>query len=211
MHPWFRNAGKEFLQNVVFRDRFLWRLPAHRCAVALTFDDGPNPNHTPAVLDLLARENLKATFFVIGSNVGKQPEIARRLVGEGHAIGGHTYDHREIVSLTPAELESEMSRCRQAIREATGVDSILFRPPRGRVDFASIRRVCRLGYCLVHWTKTYGDYQSDGADRLVERMQRNPLRSRDIVLLHDRNSDTPDALAQMIPQWKRQAIEFEPI
>ena len=211
MYPWIRDAGKELLQRVVFRNRFLWRLPAHRRGVALTFDDGPNPQFTPAILELLARERLKATFFVIGSNVERYPEIARRLVGEGHAIGGHTYDHREIVCLTPVELDSEMSRCRLAIREATGVDTMFFRPPRGMVNLASIRRVCGLGYHLVHWSKTYSDYQSDGLDRLIERMRRNPIRSRDIVLLHDHNSDTVDALARMIPLWRTQGIEFESI
>lgn len=211
MHPWLRDAGKDFLHRVLFRDGFMWRLPPDRRAVALTFDDGPNSGYTPAVLDLLAREKLRATFFVVGSNVAKHPEIARRLVGEGHAIGGHTYDHREIVSLTPGELESEMSRCRQAIRQATGVDSMLFRPPRGKMNLASVRRVCRLGYRLVHWTKTYSDYQKDGVDRLVERMLQDPIRSRDIVLLHDHNSDTLGALAQMIPQWKQEGIEFESI
>jgi len=187
----------------------MWRLPVHCRGVALTFDDGPDPDYTPALLDLLARENIRATFFLVGSNVKKHPGIAHRLVSEGHAIGGHTYDHREIVGLTPVELESEMSRCRQAIREATGVDSMLFRPPRGKVNMASIRGVCRLGYCLVHWTKTYSDYLNDGADRLVERMQKDPVRPRDIALLHDHNSDTLDALARMIPQWRRQEIEFE--
>ena len=211
MHPWLRNAGKEFLQRVYFRDRFLWRLPAEHKAVALTFDDGPDPGVTPARLDLLAREGLKATFFVVGRNVQRYPEIARRLAREGHGLGGHTFDHREIPSLSPQELDSEMARCRAAIRDATAVDTLLFRPPRGKVDLRSMRAVCRLGYRLVHWTRTYSDYQCADAELLIERMRRDPVRPRDIVLLHDHNARTVAAIARMIPEWRTQGVVFEPL
>jgi len=208
MHPWIRNSGKELLQRLVFRERFLWRLPAACKRVALTFDDGPHPRFTAEVLDLLARQRVKASFFVIGTNVERYPDIAARIVNEGHSLGAHGYDHRDITSLSKAELEKDLKRCRDAIRTATGIDSLLFRPPRGRVDLRSISRVCALGYRLVHWTKTYNDYRKEGTEQLIDRMLADPLRARDIVLLHDHNPHTVEALGRMFPDWRKQGLEF---
>jgi len=203
-----RNIGKTVLQQFYTPNRFLWLLPAAQPAVALTFDDGPDPVHTPAVLDLLASHGIKATFFLIGEKVQQHPELVRRMAAEGHAIGGHTWSHQEIVSLPQAELASQLTRCRDAIREASGVDTVLFRPPRGRVNLPSIHRVCRMGYCLVHWSKTYSDYQRDGVSRLVGRFRRDRPVARDIVLLHDHNADTVAALTTLIPEWKANGTEF---
>ena len=163
MLPWLRDAAKEALR-VSLSGRFVWRLPSDSRAVALTFDDGPHPEYTPAVLRLLAKRGVKATFFVIGRNVTRLPDLVRRIVDEGHAVGGHTFDHREIVTLTPAELEHEMETCRRAIEDAAATDTRLFRPPRGRMSLSSVRRVAALDYRTVHWTRTYSDYQCDGTE-----------------------------------------------
>jgi peptidoglycan/xylan/chitin deacetylase (PgdA/CDA1 family) len=196
-----RNAGKVLLQGFYSPHRFLWRLPAAQATIALTFDDGPDPIYSPAVLDLLALHGIKATFFLVGEKAEKYPDLVRRLAAEGHSIGGHTWSHREIVGLSRTELNDELIRCRDVVRNITGVDSILFRPPRGRIDMASIHRVCEQGYCLVHWTKTYSDYKRDGTDNLIARFRRNRPVARDIVLLHDHNADTVRALTVLIPEW----------
>lgn len=209
MHPVIRNLIKDFLQRVYLRDQFLWRLPGAGCSVGLTFDDGPDAALTPKVLDLLAQYNIKATFFVIGRNVECHPEIAHRIVKEGHSIGGHTFSHRVIASMSKVELENEMTRCRQAIRDATGVDTYLFRPPKGQTDISSLRRVCSLGYRIVHWSKTYSDYRCDGSAKLLERMYGDPVCSKDVILLHDHISDTVEALSVIIPIWKSQGFQFE--
>ena len=209
MFPWLRTAGKEFLQTVYLRDRFVWRLPGGSRKIALTFDDGPDPTFTSQVLDLLAGMDAKATFFVIGRHVERYPELAQRVVREGHAIGGHTYDHRVIVSLSEPELAEDLSRCRHVLREVTGVDSNLFRPPRGQLGFASLRRVCGWGYRMVHWSRTYGDFRRDGTAQLLDRMSRDPVRVGDIVLFHDHNPYTVEALADMIPAWRLRGIDFE--
>ncbi|HEX4403267.1 MAG TPA: polysaccharide deacetylase family protein [Polyangia bacterium] len=190
--------------------RFVWRLPpSDRRAIALTFDDGPHPEYTPAVLTLLAQLQVRATFFVVGRNVTQFPDLVRRVVDEGHAVGGHTFDHREIVGLTPAELEQEMETCRRAISDASGTDSKLFRPPRGRMSLASLRRVSALGYRTVHWTRTYSDYQCDGTEALARRMKVTPPRARDVVLLHDHNPHTIAALADAIPRWTAEGLTFQ--
>ena len=191
------------------RGRFLWRLPAGTRAVALTFDDGPHPEYTPAVLRLLSDLDVKATFFVIGRNVTRFPELVRRIADEGHVLGGHTFDHREIVTLTPGDLERELETCRGAIQDAAKVDTRWFRPPRGRMSLPSVRRVAALGYRTVHWTRTYSDYQCDGTEALTRRMTEQAARPRDIVLLHDHNPHTVAALATAIPRWRSQGLGFQ--
>ena len=203
-----RDIGKSVLQRVYSPSRFVWRLPARQAVVALTFDDGPDPVYTPAMLDLLARHGIKATFFLIGEKVQQYPELVRRRAAEGHAIGGHTWSHREIVGQSREELADDLGRCRQLVREVSGVDSVLFRPPRGRVDLPSIHQVCTLGYCLAHWTKTYSDYQRDGVERLIARFRNNKPAARDIVLLHDHNEHTVAALATLIPEWLKDGMTF---
>jgi peptidoglycan/xylan/chitin deacetylase (PgdA/CDA1 family) len=205
----FRNIGKILLQRAYSPQRFLWRLPATQQGVALTFDDGPDPVHTPAVLDLLKSHGIKATFFVIGEKAEQHPELIRRIAEEGHAIGGHTWSHLEIVGRTREMLASDLRRCREFFAKSGGSDSVLFRPPRGKVDPASIHRVCTLGYCLTHWTKTYSDYQQDGVEPLIARFRKNPPAARDIVLLHDHNAHTVAALAAMIPEWLASGMVFE--
>ena len=206
-----KNSAKMLLQYWYSPQRFLWRFSLKQSAVALTFDDGPDPEHTPAVLDLLATFNIKATFFLVGEKAVRYPDLVRRIADEGHGIGGHTWGHREIPDLSVDDLEFELSKCRQAIRDASGLDSILFRPPRGRVSLASIAKVTQRGYCLVHWTKTYSDYQRDGVHNLIARFRKNRPVARDIVLLHDHNADTIGALQVLVPEWQKAGLTFAAI
>jgi peptidoglycan/xylan/chitin deacetylase (PgdA/CDA1 family) len=176
--------------------------------LALTFDDGPDPHFTPLLLDLLRNTGVRATFFLIGSKVQEQPELAARIAAEGHALGGHGFDHHVITSMSRAELGVDLERCRTAIRRASGVDTRLFRPPKGEVSLASIHGVHRHGYRLAHWSLTYSDYRCDGSDLLLERMVARPPRSGEVVLLHDNNPYTVQALSRMLPLWAHEGLRF---
>ena len=204
-----RNLSKDLLQHAVFRGRFLWRLPRPR--IALTFDDGPHPEHTPAMLDALALSGTRATFFVVGREVEKHPEVARRIVAEGHGIGGHSQDHTVMTSLSPEALVADLARCRAAIRDATGLDTALFRPPKGEVSLRAIRTACNAGYTLVHWTRTYSDYRQDGVERLLGRLDAHPPAAGDILLFHDHNACTVEALGRRLPRWGDEKLAFEPL
>lgn len=204
-----RETAKDVLQHAVFPGRFVWRLPRASGAIALTFDDGPHPVHTPAVLDMLARAGVPATFFMVGRDVERHPDIVRRMVAEGHAVGGHSYDHTVITSLTPEALRDDLWHCRKVITTAGGRDSPLFRPPKGEVSLASIRTVCRAGFKLVHWTKTYSDYRQDGTAALAARIASLPPRGGDVLLFHDHNSYTVEALAALIPRWRAEGMIFK--
>jgi peptidoglycan/xylan/chitin deacetylase (PgdA/CDA1 family) len=206
-----RSLSKDLLQRAVFPGRFLWRMPKADGGVALTFDDGPHPEHTPAMLDALARAGVRATFFVVGREVEKHPEIALRIVAEGHGIGGHSYDHTVITTLSRTALVADLAHCRRVIREATGLDTGLFRPPKGEVSLGAIRTVCHAGYTLVHWSKTYSDYRQDGTEALIGRIDAAPPMAGDVLLFHDHNAYTVRALATKMPEWERAGLEFGPL
>jgi peptidoglycan/xylan/chitin deacetylase (PgdA/CDA1 family) len=209
MKSLLRRTAKDVLQTLVYPGRFLWRLPSRSGAVALTFDDGPDPQWTPPMLDLLAAMGTKATFFLVGRAVERHPELVRRIVAEGHAVGGHSFGHTVITRQDPAGLAEDLMRCRRTIAEACGVDTVLFRPPKGEVDWASIRVVCRAGYRLVHWSRTYSDYRRDGTAALLGRIQAAGAASGDILLFHDNNAFTLGALEAALPRWRGQPLRFE--
>lgn len=198
---------KELLQTAVLRDSFQWRLRSGD-EVALTFDDGPHPEHTPQVLEVLARHGVKATYFLVGERAKRCPELVARIAAHGHTLASHTYTHRELPGLRRAELEWELVTTRTLLREMTGRDSNLVRPPRGRVSPLVLLRIRSLGYRLVHWSRTYSDYLRDGRGALLQRVLAQPPVARDIVLLHDNNPYTGEALAEILPRWLAAGMRF---
>jgi len=191
---------KSLLQAGPLAGHFLWRLPSGS-DVALTFDDGPNPEYTGPVLELLARHGIKATFFVVGETVQRFPALLREVVAAGHGVGAHSQTHRDFPTLDRAALLEELRTCRRVIAEVSGVDTLLVRPPRGRLSPAVLWHARRAGYRIVHWSRTYSDYLRDGAEPLARRIRANPPRARDIVLLHDNNAFTVRALGEVLPEW----------
>ena len=211
MKSLLRNTLKDLLQSTIYPGRFLWRLPPASANLALTFDDGPDPEWTPRMLDMLAEQEAQATFFLVGRAVRRHPGLVRRIVGEGHAVGGHSDDHTVITTQSSAALREDLARCRAAIADAAGVDSILFRPPKGEVNLRSIRTVCGAGYRLVHWSRTFSDYRRDGTDALSSRIAAVGASAGDILLFHDNNPYTAQALAATLPRWKSQSLGFVPL
>lgn len=199
--------GKEALQSCFMRGHFMWRLPAG-CDCALTFDDGPHEVYTAKILDLLARHEVKASFFLVGESAVRAPELVRRIVRDGHCVASHTYSHRELPSLTGVQLRHELTAGRRVLSELTGVDTNLVRPPRGRISASALLRMRHWGYRLVHWSKTYSDYLQDGSARLVQRIRTIGLSPGDIALLHDNNAHTLAALVQMLPEWLAEGRTF---
>jgi peptidoglycan/xylan/chitin deacetylase (PgdA/CDA1 family) len=165
--------------------------------LALTFDDGPNPEQTPRLLELLARHDAHATFFLIGKWAEREPALIREIVAAGHAIGNHTYTHPTMPAHGAPRIREELRRCRAAV-EASGerfstVDgAALMRPPYGRRRPGTLRTMRAEGYVPVTWSITGYDWR---AHTTAKRITRRCLRASggDIILLHDGASTEPAA------------------
>lgn len=164
--------------------RIPWRGPADQPAMAITFDDGPNGAHTQEVLRLLEAYDAKATFFVIGQNAEREPEVVRQLEARGHAVGSHTYSHVKLNTVPLASAKDEIDRGHAALL-ATGVrDAGLFRAPHGQKTFGVFRHLRRRGLRLIAWTSGVYDTDCPSADVIAGRARRF-VRPGSILLLHD--------------------------
>ena len=197
-----------------------WRLPAPCTGVALTFDDGPHPERTPAVLDLLAQHGQRATFFVIGENVRRYPALVRRIVAEGHALGLHSDSHSWMFNCwPPGRVQRDLERCGAAIADATGRPApVLFRPPVGlknpMVGFVTGRMKLR----TVTWSCRGLDTGSSSVDQVTQRILKG-LRPRAILTLHDGAEPKrprlgmlcPEVLTRILPLMKERGLTSLPI
>jgi peptidoglycan/xylan/chitin deacetylase (PgdA/CDA1 family) len=188
----------------------VWRGDPSARVVALTFDDGPNPLYTPAILDILRQQNVKATFFMVGKFVDRYPEIARRVVQEGHAVGNHTYTHPDLVTEKPKDIGEEIVRTQEAILRATGVRCSLFRPPYGMRTPLVFKQTRREGLQVVEWSVSSQDWRHPGTEVIVKRILRR-TRAGAIFLFHDGRGDrsqTVEALPIIIEALRRQGYSF---
>jgi peptidoglycan-N-acetylglucosamine deacetylase len=169
------------------------RLPGADERVALTIDDGPDPDVTPAVLDLLARHGVRATFFCIGDRVAKHPQLARRITGEGHEIGNHTEHHRYVFALFgPAAIRREIALAQATIQATCQVIPRFFRAPAGLRNPFLQPCLTELGLQLASWTRRGFDTVNADTDLVLRRLTHN-LAGGDILLLHDgRAARTPE-------------------
>lgn len=152
--------------------------------MALTFDDGPDPVHTPAVLDRLRDVGAVATFFVVGARAAAHPEIVRRIVAEGHAVGSHSWSHPEPWRLSAPALVAEYRGGRAAVQRATGRRATLFRPPKGFVDARGAVAMLAAGVRPWLWSIDPGDWRPGvDAEEIVGRL--GGVAGGDVVLLHD--------------------------
>lgn len=161
--------------------RIRWTGPAP--GLYLTFDDGPHPEATPRVLDILAARGIKALFFLIGANVRKHPALARRIASEGHAIGNHTYDHPRLLFKPDDYHRDQIVRTNDALHDATGVVPRYFRPPYGWMGPAAYRTAHRLGQEIVLWDVDSGDFRGSVSASVARTIR--SVRAGSIVLFHD--------------------------
>jgi peptidoglycan/xylan/chitin deacetylase (PgdA/CDA1 family) len=192
----------------------LRRLDDASC-MAITFDDGPNPAVTPGVLELLARYNAAASFFLIGQRVRAFPELAREIAERGHAIGNHTETHPSLTLLSPGRIAQELDRCDDAVFAATGKKPRWMRPPFGYrsplLDSIVRRRGCA---GVAMWNVAARDWRTHSPEPVIQRLRR--ARGGDIVLLHDGDHRVSEgkrghvlaALEYWLPRWRDAGIQF---
>ncbi len=177
--------------------------------VHLTFDDGPDPRYTPAILDILARYDAKVTFFVLGSLAEAHPELIERMVAEGHTVANHSWNHEDLTKLTHAEFNRSVGRTQEALGpHATSC----LRPPYGALNSNTRAWAAELGLDLVLWTTDTRDWQKPGADIIAELIVEG-AESSSPILLHDAGGDrtqTIEALDRALSELSGQGFSFEP-
>lgn len=195
--------------------KLYWRGDRDTRKVALTFDDGPSDPFTSQILDILKAENVKGTFFILGKNAEKYPELAQRIVKEGHVIGNHSFSHSDFAFLTKRGSRREMLGGEEAIERVTGVRPQFFRPPHGRLNGFMMKQAQKMGLVTVEWTISPKDWAVPAHDVIVQRIV-SRVKNGSIMLLHDGffhkkpedRSSTVAALPLLIHQLREQGFEM---
>lgn len=190
-----------------------WRMPSDTNTLYLTFDDGPVPGPTEFVLEILHRAGVKATFFSIGDNIRKHPEIFRNVLRHGHAIGNHTYHHLNGWKTTANDYEKNVKRCREEIEAHLEEDShrpnsnrhLLFRPPFGRVTRNQIKKL-QLEYKIIMWDVLSTDYNKNLSGEKCLTNTISACRPGSIIVFHD-SYKAEKNLTYVLPRFVEHFLE----
>ncbi len=178
--------------------------------IALTFDDGPHPRYTARILEVLAKYDVKATFFMVGIQVERYGDAARAVAEAGHEIGNHTYHHARLAGMSADEIGDEVEACERRILEITGVKTSLFRAPEGMRGEVLYRTLEARGYRQILWNVDTLDWQGRSGDAITASVLQG-VRGGDIILCHDYVSGklrVDSALERIIPALLSQGYRF---
>jgi peptidoglycan/xylan/chitin deacetylase (PgdA/CDA1 family) len=201
-----RRTAKALAEALLPSSLVVWRgAPEHR-RVALTFDDGPD-SLTPQYLEVLERAGARATFFLVGELCEKSPELVRAIAAGGHELGNHGYTHRPFPKLGGRELASELLRT-QSLLPMTRRGRALVRPPYGAVSPASLLTCARNGFTTVLWSLNSGDWKRRSAREVERTFTDHTAAPGEIVLLHEGQSWTLNALPAIVGQLKKAGNEL---
>jgi peptidoglycan/xylan/chitin deacetylase (PgdA/CDA1 family) len=180
--------------------------------VSLTFDDGPHPEFTPPILDILRDKGAKATFFELGRQAEAHPDLVRRIVAEGHTIGNHTWNHVHLRGLSEDRFRFEVDHSAEVLQSISGQEVVCTRPPYGDADPATVQRLAAHGQASVVWSADSQDYEKPGVAAIVANALKG-LRPGGIILFHDgggNRAQTIAALPQVIDQIRARGYEIVP-
>jgi peptidoglycan/xylan/chitin deacetylase (PgdA/CDA1 family) len=152
---------------------------------ALTFDDGPHAQGTPAVLEILARANVTATFFLVGEQVRRNPSLAGEIAAAGHGVGLHCDRHRNLLRLSPRQVREDIARAQELIVESTGIAPTLYRPPYGILNAAALRVARESGWRTLLWTRWGRDWEARATPESISARVADGACAGDVLLLHD--------------------------
>jgi delta-lactam-biosynthetic de-N-acetylase len=178
--------------------------------VALTFDDGPHHEYTPKILDILAQEDVKATFFLIGQNIESGKELVKRAVDEGHTVANHTWTHPDLSKTASSDIKKELRKTKEKINEVTGKNVMLLRPPYGAISGKS-NVVKKEGYAIINWDVDTNDWRPGRTSSDIVQVVKDTVQSGSIILMHDgggKRDATVNALPEMIQYLKEAGYEF---
>ncbi len=188
-----------------FLGKLLWRKNSSSKVIYITFDDGPVPEVTPLVLDLLDEYQIKATFFCVGENVTKHPELYDEVLRRGHKTGNHTFNHLKGVKVSTGDYVENVQKA------AKTIDSNLFRPPYGRINFRQ-KRALRNKYQIVMWDLLTRDYNKNLSPETIMQSIRRFTRNGSLVVFHDSIKAERNMLAVLplaIEYWNSKGYRFE--
>ena len=178
--------------------------------IALTFDDGPHPDYTPALLDVLRAENVRATFFLLGMQAQRYPDIVRSIVEDGHQIANHSYNHRDHRDLTYAQQREDFLKAQDLIEEAAGLRPTWVRPPYGMAKASTYSLFGLENMMVAHWTIDPVDWRRPGTDTIRDRVVTRAHPGA-VVLLHDaggNRNQTVNATCEIIRELKEEGYSF---
>lgn len=176
---------KSFIKRLF--SNYVWDLPNTQNKIYLTFDDGPTPEITEWVLEELKKHNVKATFFCIGNNIQKHPDLFQKIINEGHVIGNHTYDHMNGWKTETKTYLENIRLCEKQIQKSLieNLQSKIFRPPYGKIKTAQAKIVRRLGYKIIMWDVLSADFdQTITPEKCLENVISN-VKSGSVIVFHD--------------------------
>ncbi len=195
-------------------DRVIWSSDTKLKRVAFTFDDGPNGKYTPELLDILSKHNTKATFFLIGKNVLKEPDIARRIYSEGHEIANHTYSHPVLPLVSRKEVHKQLESTTSIIEETIGTKPVYFRPPMGLFTPTILDIIESNGLKAIIGEVYPRDPYKPGRDKIVERVIKR-ITPGSIIIMHDGGtwgdvdrSQTIEAVPIIIDKIRAKGYQF---
>jgi peptidoglycan-N-acetylglucosamine deacetylase len=171
-------------------------LPSTDKLVALTLDDGPDPTHTPAVLALLRKHGIRATFFLVGENAAEHPALVREIVGEGHHLANHTWTHPDLRRLSDSQIRDELERTSDVLQAAAGKPLTWFRAPGGDFSPVALRTCSELGMRAMGWSVDPRDWARPGISHITDRVLK-AVRPGSIVLNHDGGGDRSQTIAAL--------------
>lgn len=191
---------------------FVWDVANSEKTVYLTFDDGPVPEVTPWVLDMLRQSNIKATFFCIGNNIEKHPEVFSRVVNEGHTIGNHTFNHLNGWNTKTGDYIANFKQCEASIRTRCNNTTVrLFRPPYGKIKSAQAAALKDLGYKIVMWDVLSADFDlTITPSQCLQNVLHNATHGS-IIIFHDSvkaYANLKYALPEAIAKLKEKGFSF---
>ncbi|MGE7835332.1 polysaccharide deacetylase family protein [Viridibacillus arvi] len=190
--------------------QIVWEINTEEKIIALTFDDGPHRKYTPEILDLLAKYNAKATFFIVGENAEKNPGVILRMFEDGHELAIHTYTHP--LKTNVSNLMKEIKQTHETIYGITGYSPVLFRPVEGQYTDGMIDAIVKAGYKVVMWSwhQDTMDWKNPGVNKIIDTVLKG-AKEGNIVLFHDgggNREQTIKALEEILPKLKKEGYKF---
>lgn len=192
--------------------KYIWDIPNKKNSIYLTFDDGPTPEITTWVLDVLKQENIKATFFCIGKNIAAQPDIFKKTLSEGHAVGNHTFNHLNGWKTKQTSYLENCHACEAIITSYSSVKPILFRPPYGKIKKKQAEKIKKSGYKIIMWDVLSADFDTKISPQKCLDNVISSVKSGSIIVFHDSQKAAINlkfALPKAIKVLKQKGFVFE--